>query len=74
MTGKELMGLRMRVRSALMRHYRARPGMYGIDWAAGRLFNENIYRGRRLSEMNESDCVAALNDLAPAAKRPSLGR
>jgi hypothetical protein len=57
------MGLRMRVRSALARHYRARPGMRGIDWRVGRLFNENMYRGRRLSEMTESDCVAALREM-----------
>jgi hypothetical protein len=62
-TGKKLMGLRMRVRTALMRHYRAGPGMRGIDWRVGRLFNECIYRGRRLSEMSESDCTAALNEL-----------
>jgi hypothetical protein len=64
MTGKQLMGLKMRVRTALMRHYKARPGMSGIDWSIGRGFNECRYRGRRLSDMTESDCRAALDELA----------
>lgn len=64
MSGKQLMGLRMKVRSALKRHYNVRWGGSGLDWRVGRLFNECMYRGRKLTAMNKDDCEAALRDLS----------
>jgi hypothetical protein len=57
------MGLRMQVRAAIASRYSAQPGFGGPDWRVGRLLHENVYRGVRLTDMNEAACRLALEQL-----------
>lgn len=63
MSNKKLMGLKMKVRSALYERAQRMGNTSGNDWKVGRLFNECVYKNRRLKDMTAAECELALKEL-----------